>query len=609
MRISYVDGSRLRRSLVAACDQAQRIRQELNRINVFPVPDGDTGTNLALTAQSISEALGRSTGVGVGAVALEAAEASVLGARGNCGMMLSHFLLGFAERIEGQTRITARQFVQAMEAGVQHLQNALEEPREGTMLTVMRDSASAAASAQEGDFVPLLDELLDASRDSLERTPELLPVLKTAGVVDAGAKGFVALLEGIVALIHGDPLLATSSEFGDDGALDPEAPAAVALAEFDVEETYRYCTEALVRGGNLPASPDVRATLHDLGDSLIVIRTGDVLKIHIHTDTPDDVFDYLRTLGTLATHKAEDMQAQHAAVERSAAAHVNLARRPVTVVTDSAADLPDEVLRAHGIHVVPLMLMDGDETLRDRIDISAEEFAARLDDEGPLPTTSQPSPGAFLDVYARAAQEGEELVVVSLGSGLSGTLQSAEAAATRFDDAPVTIVDSKGASSLQGLLALKAAELAELATPAADIAREIERIRGQSGVLFTVDTFDRLIASGRVGKGRAWLGRLLDVKPILGVTPEGTVAPFGKVRGRDKVVGATLDIVAEQIPAGAEKVRFALAHVRAEDRLDAVEAEVRRRFGNVDVLRSTATPVVATHVGVGAWCIAWMVED
>jgi len=547
-----VDGSRLRRSLVAACMQAQRVRQELNRINVFPVPDGDTGTNLALTTQSIVEALGRSVGGAAGSVALEAAEASVLGARGNCGMMLSHFLLGFAEKIEGHERISPQQFALAMEAGVDHLEGALDDPKEGTMLTVMRDAAAAAVALPEVDFALLLDRLLSVARESLARTPDLLPVLKAAGVVDAGAKGFVALLEGVVRFIHGTPIEGpeTVPEFlGDSSEIG--GPAAVALAEFDVDQTFRFCTEALVRGDALPESTEIRTHLHDLGDSLIVIRTADILKVHIHTDEPEQVFDYLRTLGALATHKAEDMQAQHAAVGRSAAAHVNLARRPVTVVTDSAADLPAEVLRAHGIHVIPLILMDGDVALRDRVDISPEEFAERLDDDGPLPTTSQPSPGAFLEAYRTAALEGEELVVVSLGSALSGTMRSAEAAAGRFNDVPVTVVDSRAISSLQGLLVLKAAELAELAMPAAEIAAELTRIRDQSGVLFTVDTFDRLVASGRVGKGRALMGRLLDVKPILGVNLEGRVVSLGKARGRERVVETALDMVSEESPVRA----------------------------------------------------------
>ena len=610
MQIAYLDGDRLRRSLRAACQHAQTVRLELNRINVFPVPDGDTGTNLALTARAIADQMAKPelAALGVGDVAMQAAEASVLGARGNCGMMLSHFLLGFAERLQGLARVDTAGFAQALSAGVDHLQGAIEEPREGTMLTVMRDTASAAAEDRDPDFEPLLGRILAAARVSLARTPELLPVLRKAGVVDAGAKGFVSLLEGVSRLIHGDALVDDPTEVSGDG-LDDGDQLAAAVADFDAAETYQYCTEALVRGSDLPESPEVRAKLHDLGDSMIVIRTGNVLKLHIHTDEPETVFDYLRTLGTLATHKAEDMRAQHATVERAASRHVTLARRPVTVLTDSAADLPTEVLGAHGIHVVPLSLQIGGETYRDGIDLTSEDFADRLAGDGPLPTTSQPSPGDFLDAYRQAAEEGEELVVVALGSALSGTFGSAQAAAERTDDLPVHVFDSRAASSLQGLLALKAAELAERAHTPSEIVDQLQRIRDRSGVLFTVDQFDRLLASGRVSKSGAWLAGLLGVKPILGVTLDGSVEPVGKAFGRDRLIKAALDVVERQLPADAGKLRFALAHVGAEDRLDAVEAALRKRFDPAEVLRSTATPVVATHVGLGAWCVAWMVDD
>ena len=189
MQIAYLDGPRLRRSLVAACDHAQRQRGELNRINVFPVPDGDTGTNLALTVRAIADHLRRNRDTAISAVAQEAAQAAVLGARGNCGMMLSHFLLGFAQGVGDRARIGTREFGTALRLGADNLAQALERPIEGTILTVMRDTADAAVGAAHTDFVGLVQYLVDEARASLARTPDLLPVLKTAGVVDAGREG------------------------------------------------------------------------------------------------------------------------------------------------------------------------------------------------------------------------------------------------------------------------------------------------------------------------------------------------------------------------------------------------------------------------------------
>jgi hypothetical protein len=604
MQIGYLDGPRLRRSLVAACEYAQHQRAELNRINVFPVPDGDTGTNLALTVRAIADHLRANQDEGVSAVARQAAQAAVLGARGNCGMMLSHFLLGFSDHLHDRARITTAEFGEALRSGVHNLYQALERPVEGTILTVMRDTAEAAGRLPHPDFAPLLQHLVDEARASLARTPEILPVLKKAGVVDAGAKGFVSLLEGVLLFLHGDPLVASAN--GRPGADDSPAGR---VDYPGVSEMHRFCTEALVRGEALPTQMAVREYLRELGDSLIVIRSDDVLKVHVHTDEPETVFTYLRGVGTLVTHKAEDMEAQHDAVERSVDRHIQLARRPVTIVTDSAADLSEEIVRAHGIHVTPMALVDGDVTFRDGIDVTAADFHRRLAEEAPLPTTSQPAPAEFLETFSRAAEDGEVVLGVILGSSLSGAFTSAQAAAGRFHGAPVYLMDSLGISLLEGLLVLKACELAELAMPPEDILAELVRIRAQSDILFTVETFDRLLASGRVGRGRALLGSMLSVKPILGLNQDGKVAPVGKAVGSRRAQAVLLDTIAERLPVGS-RVRFGIVYVGEDDIVESVSEELRARYGqDVEILSAPAAAAIATHLGLGAWGVAYLRED
>lgn len=606
MRIAYLDGPRLRRSLLAACEYIQRQRRELNRINVFPVPDGDTGTNLSLTVQAIADHLRKNTDRDLDLVAQEVAQAAVLGARGNAGMMLSHFLLGFAAQTRGKARICAREFGAALHAGADRLHTALERPVEGTILTVIRDTAMAAAEARAHDFQQLMSYLVERARASLEQTPELLPVLKKAGVVDAGGKGFVNLLEGVVHYIQGD-----SASLSDPSASPFEGAIGVAGTEYPQEsERYRYCTEALVRGENFPEQRAIRERLREEGDSLIVIRSEEVLKVHIHTDEPERIFHYLKTLGTLVTHKAEDMQAQHAVAERGAMGHLTLARRPVGIVTDSAADLPEEIIRAHGIKVVPLILVRGEENLMDGIEITAEEFHEALHEGGDLPTTSQPSPGAFLEAFRRGAEEAEDLVGIMVGSNLSGTLGSAEAAAAHFDGAPVHLVDSLGASLLQGLLVLKAAELAELAWSPEGIVEELNRVRHQSGIVLTLDRLDRLLASGRVGRGKAWLASALGLKPVLWVPTDGrAVESAGRALGRGRMLGAVMGAVRKRIPPEATKVRFGIVHVGCPEIVPEVKTALRAAYGDVEILSAPATPVLATHTGIGAWAVAFLVED
>ncbi|HEY0671461.1 MAG TPA: DegV family protein [Longimicrobiales bacterium] len=601
MKIRYLDGRRLRRSLVAGCEFVQLRRAELNRINVFPVPDGDTGTNLALTASAIADRLRSSKETNISIVARDAADAAILGARGNCGMILSHFLLGFSEQVRSQPRLTVSEFTGALSGAVRHVYRSLERPVEGTILTVMRATAEEAQQSRLADFADLVERLLERAKEALARTPDLLPQLRAAGVVDAGAKGYVHMLEGIVSFMHGDPFVALKT------APNFEADTAAARVEYPREsEKYRFCTEGMVRGETLPAQNAVQQQLHGQGDSLIVIRGSDILKVHIHTDVPDQVFSYLRTLGELITHKAEDMAAQHDAV-RSAASHVQLARRPISIVTDSACDLPDEVVRAHGIHVVPMTLVFGEEALRDRVDIDDATFLRRLRN-GEQPTTSQPPPAAFLEYYGRAAEDGEAVLAIPVGSSLSGTFASAEAAAKRFEGAPVTLFDSLGASLLQGLLVLRGSELAEAGWAVDRIAAELKRIRQQSGIFFTVDVFDNLLRSGRVGRGRAWLAGFLDVKPIMELNRAGLVEPLARVRGMRNVLPRMMKALEERVPRSVNTVRFGVIHVGMPELAAQAKAAIHRIYGPRETIVAPATPVLAAHLGPGAWGICYQVE-
>lgn len=604
MAIHYLDGARLRTALVAGCDFVQHRRAELNRINVFPVPDGDTGTNLALTAAAIAERLRSSRARSIALVARDASEAAVLGARGNCGMILSHFLLGFSNSVSDRRRLDANEFAQALRDAVRHVYDALENPVEGTIITVMREVAEEACHNATKDFGDLVELMLVRAQEALARTPDLLPALRSAGVVDAGAKGFVAMMEGISALVRGEPFveLGATPDYAD-------TPIAVAAVDYPAEsERFRFCTEALVRGDALPDAAVVRTALQQHGDSLIVLRTSDVLKVHVHTDDPDVIFGYLRTHGELVTHKAEDMQAQHAAVERAAAAHVSLARRPISIVADSGCDLPREVVQAHGMHIVPLSLVYPDQVLRDGIDIDSDGFIERMR-RGEHPTTSQPPPAAFMESYRRAGEDGETVLGVILGSGLSGTFASAEAAAKQRPDQRVRLFDSQAVTVLQGMLTLRAAELAELGKDVDEIMAELKRVRAQSGIIFTVDTFERLLASGRVGRGQVMIAGLLDIRPILELGLDGKVRPLARVRGRSNVPERALAIVEERVPKTAKRVRFGIIHVDYPEIGDMMKRELRKRFGEHDVLVVPASPVIATHVGLRAWGLAWQLED
>lgn len=598
-RIAYVDGPRLARSLFAAADWVAAGREEINRINVFPVPDGDTGTNFSLTLRAVADALRALGDAPLPETARTMARASVLGARGNSGMMLAHFLMGFAESIGDRRTATTAEVAAAIRGGANKLEESLDEPREGTILTVAREAANSAerAAARTDDITEFMQQMLKDGEVALARTPELMAVLKQAGVVDAGGMGFVRMLEGVVRFIEGDPILPAAPFNPGEMDLSPAA-----LADVASERDFHFCTELLVRGEQLPPANEVRQALHAFGGSIVVATVADILKIHVHTDTPEAVFTYAVRWGQVVSTKAEDMRAQHRKL-----AHPE--RRPVAVVCDSSADLADAILDRHHIALVPLQVIFGDQVFRDRLELKPEEFYRRLRAAKDLPTTSQPAPAEFVRAFRNARDEANEVVVLLVSGTLSGTFQSGNAALKASGMDRVHLFDSRSASLGLGMLALKASELAESGWRGADIVRELGRIRGQSGMFLSVDTYDNLIRSGRVSRGKAWIGGLLDVKPILTLTEDGRVAPVDRVRGRDNVVPRVLSLLEKRLTPRPASVRFGIAHVDAPEIAERLRTALVAAYNPKDVFVSLATGVLGTHVGLGAWAVFYQVED
>ncbi|HET8712840.1 MAG TPA: DegV family protein [Gemmatimonadales bacterium] len=577
-------------------------RDELNRINVFPVPDGDTGTNMCLTLRAVAGAL---RGMGDGAnlslphVAETMAQASVRGARGNSGMMLSQFLLGFRDGIGERLRISARELAAAIALGFERLRASLDEPMEGTILTVAREAADEAGRAgAESDLRVFMSRVVHRAEQALQRTPELLAVLKSAGVVDAGAKGFVRFLDGVKRLIDEGQIA--------EGAVDRlggDPVNAAAQTEVEADRDYRYCTELMVRSPSLPDPAVVRKALREHGGSIVVLATGDLLKAHIHTDAPDAVFQLAGTWGTLESTKADDMRAQHQALQ---------ARRPIAFVSDTACDLPDELVLQYDIGLVPMNLIVDERSYRDRLELTAGEFFERMR-AGLDASTSQPAPQAFEDGYRDAIRAGDHVITVTVSSALSGTHANAAAAAKRLAAAgatsAVTVVDSRSASLGEGLLVVRGVELAAAGWEAGAIVEELQRVRAQSGGFFTVDNFERLVRSGRIGRGRAWLGTKLNLKPVMALTMEGKIEPVARARGRDAAKRRILELLERALTPRPAALRLGVAHGDIPEFADALRAELVARFRPRQCLVTPITPVIAAHAGIGAWGVFYQNED
>ena len=348
-------------------------REEINRINVFPVPDGDTGTNFSLTLRAVADALRALGDAPLPDTARTMARAAVLGARGNSGMMLAHFLLGFAESLgepthrdarasgprrsgPGRTGCTNRSTIRA---------RAPSSPSRAS-----RRGRGARRPPRPTDIGEFMRRLLDGGRGGPgpHARADGRPQGSRASWMPA-ARGSSGCSRAWSATSRAIRSCRSPTTNGSDA---PAVLVPAALVEVAAERDFQFCTEVLVRGEQLPAGQrGPRARMHAFGGSVVVAVTGDILKIHVHTDTPEAVFTYAARWGRVETTKADDMRAQHRRL-----AHPD--RRPVAVVTDSSADLADSVLDRHHIALVPLQVVFGDETFRDRVELKPEEFYRRL---------------------------------------------------------------------------------------------------------------------------------------------------------------------------------------------------------------------------------------
>ena len=307
-----INGDTLRDAIISAANNIANNRKQVDDLNVFPVPDGDTGTNMSMTLSNSARELEKLSGETAGKVASVNASALLRGARGNSGVITSLLFRGFAKGIGDDEFVTAENLSKAFELGVEAAYKAVMKPTEGTILTVARVAAEKAKAAfEEGkDELEVFAAAIEGAKEALQSTPELLPVLKKAGVVDAGGRGFVLILEGMMTVLSGGAVIAPST--AEQASEDTEESRNTA-GEFDTDINFTYCTEFIVnRAPECDKGPsDLRAYLESIGDCVVVVDDEEIIKVHVHTDHPGNAIENALTFGQLVHLKIENMRDQH----------------------------------------------------------------------------------------------------------------------------------------------------------------------------------------------------------------------------------------------------------------------------------------------------------
>lgn len=352
-RISVFDGQDLKKALLSGASWLEEHREQINALNVFPVPDGDTGSNMSKTMQAAVKGIEDSTDTSASVISAKLAHGALLGARGNSGVILSQILRGLALGLDKKTTFTAQDLAAAMQEAQRLAYRAVIKPVEGTILTVVRETADAAkASAERGDdLLGLLQEMVIAARQSVAHTPELLPTLKQAGVVDSGGQGFCTVLEGVWRYVRGE------SEIGTEM---PETPQLGKTAQevkkgvVTVEEEFGYEVVFLLRGDRLDVE-QIRQTIIAMGGvSTVVAGDEKMLKVHTHTERPGKILDYGVGLGSLLDINIENLQEQSLTyAAESAAEHAqDIQQLNIATVAVVAGSGFVEVFKGLGVNAI-----------------------------------------------------------------------------------------------------------------------------------------------------------------------------------------------------------------------------------------------------------------
>lgn len=594
--MKYLDGDTLATALTSGIHRVIGEQELLNRINVFPVADSDTGTNLTLSLSSALGVLGHPAEKHLGTMLAAIADALLDGARGNSGAIVAQFFQGISDSAAEMTRFTTYTFARAVSKGSEYAHDALSQPREGTILSVIAAFADGFTHgvSTNGDaaFPAIMRDATMRVDEALLNTPNQLEVLRKAGVVDAGAKGFAELVTGIADFLCEGKVVPMP-----EVALQLDIEPAVDFDETDNASQYRFCTECMVTATDINRRK-LREALAELGDSLVLAGTKRKAKIHVHVDNPKSVFEVARRFGTVSAEKADDMHRQQHSVHN--------ATRGFAVITDSAADVSDDDLERLDIHMVPCRIQFGNRGYLDKVSVTIDEFYAELKSNPDHPTTSQPAPGDFRRQFEFLESHFTDVLSINLTSTASGTFEAARLAASR-SSAPhrIHVVDSKNASMGQGQLVVLAAECANSGL---DIKRTIAVLEKHIPLTRSFALLHDLRYAVRGGRLPAWvktIAELFRLRPIIATKPDGRIALAGFLFGAQNRIASFAKFIARRAPK-TEAIEVGIGHALCEDDARALEGEIRSRIPAITKLRiGELGPALGVHGGPGTLLVSF----
>lgn len=577
--------------LINGAREVMNNRIFLNDINVFPVADGDTGSNLFSTMHSIvhHSELKNDTKTTVETIA----DSAIMGARGNSGLIFAQYFQGFSEAMTAEKDISVENFASAIKAGMEYAYKAVENPVEGTMLTTMAvfyESLSKELGSQES-FDKLLEAASEKVESAVEHTTEQLKVLKKSAVVDSGAKGFAYFVRGFLEGVRGKMI-------SEDDSESFESIPAISEDDHEIGD-YRYCTEALIE--HKEGSANLKSLISDLGDSVVEVKGKKKTRLHIHTNNPAEMFDRLSSQGKIIEQKVDDMVRQHDRIHNR--------KFDTVIVTDSIADIPEDYLDDAQVHVVHVSLLVGDETYIDKITITNEKLFDVAKNKGIHPTSSQPTTRSIEDAFRYLLTYYDNVIVLSVAKALSGTYNVFSKAAEKFAETNKTIhvIDTKQNSVAEGLIVWQAIENLKAGKSVEEIKSIAEQSISQSKILVKINTLDNMIASGRLSVRAGGIAKKVGLKPIVSLDEKGEGEVF-KIAFNPKTALKKILKHMKVVEESTGIKHYAVTYVDDPQLGKEFADQLTSLLGKEPVYITKTSGVIANGAGVGAVAVAYITE-
>jgi DegV family protein with EDD domain len=590
-----LDGRNLYYTFVAGARKVIAHQIELNKINVFPVNDGDTGTNLASTIRSVIESLHPHRSYKITADRI--AESTLMNARGNSGIIFAQFFYGLSSETADCHSVNLKQFAESIQRSVKYIYEAVANPVEGTMLTVIKEWADYIYESWEryADFDQLLLSSYDVLKKSLAETKTKLKILAKNNVVDAGAKGFVLFVEGIIEYIHTRNFKELIQSKADSVAL----PKTEEIISENVD--FRYCTEAILKNTSIN-SHDLMELLSGYGNSGVVAGSDKMRRIHVHTNNPADLFYTLKDHGTITFQKADDMIRQSESVFKR--------KYKIALVTDSTCDLAEDILDDYQIHMLPVNISFGENHYLDKITITPNQFYKMLNDSPDYPKSSQVNEKSFVNLYSHLASHYDSIIAVNLSDKLSGTFHTSQKAAqivSKEFGKPISVINSKSLSGSVGLIVLRVAEAIKKGYSHDQIVTMAEKWVSDTKILVTVLTVKYLVRGGRLSYTKGLISRLLNISPIISVDETGKAVVFDKAFNRKANMEKIMAHIKRQLNE-RPVWNYIVLHANNPEAAEWYKTKMELLTGKKPVSVLNISPVIGANAGVGASAVAFMNE-